>query len=141
MPSGDSLSQALSVPLKRGLWRGRLSAGLVGWRSRSRRGVRRCGCLVPGCPAGAGERVEGSLDAFGGEVAVQQVAELGAGQPVGGAGECGVDLFGERVAAGVAHRPGGGAGRVVPERERGGQVLGRIVVVRRRAARRAARAG
>ena len=35
-----------------------------------------------------------------------------------------MDLFGERVAGGVADRPGCGAGGVVPERERGGQVLG-----------------
>ena len=80
--------------------------------------------LVPGGSAGAVERVECLLDAFGGEVAVQQVAELGAGQPVWGAGERGVDLFGERVAGGLADRPGRGAGCVVPERERRVEVLG-----------------
>ena len=40
--------------------------------------------------------MEGLLDTFGGEVAVQQVAELGAGEPVWGAGKRGVDLFGDR---------------------------------------------
>ena len=79
---------------------------------------------MPGCSAGASERVECLLDAFGGMVAVQQVAELGACQTVGRAGQRGVDLFGERIAACVVDRPGGGARGVVPERERGGQVLG-----------------
>ena len=35
-----------------------------------------------------------------------------------------MELFGERVAGCLAERPGGGAGGVVPQRERGGQVLG-----------------
>ena len=67
--------------------------------------------------------MEGLLDTFGGEIAVQQVAELGAGEPVWGAGKRGVDLFGERVTGGLADCPGRGAGRVVPECERGVEVL------------------
>ena len=55
-----------------------------------------------------GERGERLVKLCGGGVAVQQVAELGAGQPVG---ECvferGVDLVGERVAGGALQRPGG----------------------------------
>ena len=74
--------------------------------------------------AGGGEAGECLLDALGGEVALAEVAELGAGEPVGERGQRGVDLFGERVAGGLAERPGGGAGGVVPERERGVQVLG-----------------
>jgi hypothetical protein len=81
------------------------------------------GGLVPGGSAGAVERVECLLDAFGGEVAVQQVAELGAGEPAWGAGQRGVDLFSERVTGGVADCPGGGASGVVPERERGVEVF------------------
>ena len=55
---------------------------------------------------------------------MQQVAELGAGQPVWGAGKGGVDLFGERVPGGVVDCPGCGAGGVVPERKRSVEVLG-----------------
>ena len=70
-----------------------------------------------------GERGEGSVELGRGGVAVQQVAQLGAGQPAGQlVGERGVDLVGERVAGGPLKRPAGGALRVVPERERGGQV-------------------
>ena len=47
-----------------------------------------------------------------------------------------MDLLGERVAGGLSERPGGGAGGVVPERERGVEVLGLDLGVRRRAARR-----
>jgi hypothetical protein len=71
----------------------------------------------------------------GGGVAVQQIAELGAGQSVGeGVAQGGVDLVGERVGAGAFQRPDGGALRVVPERERGGQVrrLDLPVVVKQR---------
>ena len=35
-----------------------------------------------------------------------------------------MDLFGERIAGGALQRPGGGAGGVVPQRERGLQVFG-----------------
>ena len=56
---------------------------------------------------------------------MQQIAELGAGQPAGErVGQRGVDLVGERVAGGALQRPDGGALRVVPERERGVQVRG-----------------
>ena len=81
------------------------------------------GAVLAGA-AGGGERLECLLDAVGGEVALAEVADLGSGEPVGGAGERGVDLFGEQVAGGMADRPGCGAGGVVPERERCGQVLG-----------------
>jgi hypothetical protein len=64
------------------------------------------------------------LDRGGGGVAVQRVAELGAGQAVGGSGQGGVDLPGERVAGGGIERPGGGALRVVSEREGSIEVLG-----------------
>ena len=48
--------------------------------------------------AGGGEDIERSRELLGEEVAVQEMADLGAGQPVGGADERGVDLLGERVA-------------------------------------------
>ena len=60
----------------------------------------------------------------GGTVVLEDVADLGAGQPAGVVLEGGVDLFGERVAGGALQRPGGGAGGVVPERERRLEVLG-----------------
>ena len=54
-----------------------------------------------------GERGEGVVELEGGGVAVQQVAQLGAGQPAGGrVGERGMDLVGERVAGGALQRPG-----------------------------------
>ena len=63
---------------------------------------------VAGDLAVVGERGERLVELRGGGVAVGQVAELGAGQPVG---ECvferGVDLVGERVAGGGLERPGG----------------------------------
>ena len=74
--------------------------------------------------AGGGEVGERLVDAAGGQVAVQEVAELGAGQPVGCLEERGVDVFGERVAGVGLERPGGGAGGVVLERERGLEVVG-----------------
>jgi hypothetical protein len=121
---GRTLSRARSVPLKHGLGRRRL-LGRRWWGGGPDLGGAPGGAgLMPGCSAGAGERVECLRDAFGGEVAVRQVAELGAGEPVGGAGQGGVDLFGERVAGCVVDRPGCGAGGLVPERERGGQVFG-----------------
>jgi hypothetical protein len=77
---------------------------------------------LPGCFAGGGEVGQRLLDASGRGVAVQEVAELGAGQPVRGSGQGGVDLVGERVAGGGLQRPGGGADGVVVQRERGVQV-------------------
>ena len=77
---------------------------------------------VPGA-AGGGERLEGSVELLGGEVAVHVVGELGAGQAVRGADQRGVELLGERVAGRLTERPAGGAGGVVPERERGVEVL------------------
>ena len=62
---------------------------------------------VPGA-AGGGERLQGSVELLGGEVAVHVMGELGAGQPVGGADQRGVELFGERVAGRLAERPAGG---------------------------------
>ena len=44
-------------------------------------------------------------------------------RPAGLACERGVDLFGERLAGRAGQRPGGGAGGVVVERERGVEVL------------------
>ena len=63
---------------------------------------------VPGA-AGGGECVEGSVELLGGEVAVHVVGELGAGEPVGGADQRGVELLGERVAGRLTERPAGGA--------------------------------
>lgn len=60
-----------------------------------------------------GEGGEGLLDAGAGVVAVEEVAELGSGQAVGGVGQGGVDLVGERVAGRVVERPGGASGGVV----------------------------
>jgi hypothetical protein len=57
--------------------------------------------------AGGGEGIERSHELPGGEVAVQEMADLGAGQPVGGADERGVDLLGERVAGCLVQRPSG----------------------------------
>src|SRR5271165_1213987 len=74
------------------------------------------GLLLAGA-AGGGERVECLLDALSGEVALAEIADLGAGQAVGCARERGVDLLGERVAGRLSERPGGGAFGVVPERE------------------------
>ncbi len=70
-----------------------------------------------------GERGEGLVELAGGGVAVQQVAELGAGQPAGErVGERRADLVGERVAGGPLQRPCGGA--LCVERERGVRVDG-----------------
>ena len=71
-------------------------------------------------------RVRSARSSWPAGVAVEEVAELGAGEAVGVCGERGVDLFGERVAGGALERPGGGAGGVVPERERGVEVRGLI---------------
>jgi hypothetical protein len=79
--------------------------------------------LLPGA-AGGDERVECLFDAVGGLVALAEIADLGAGESVGWAGERGVDLLGERVAGGLAERPGGGAAGVVPERERRVEMFG-----------------
>ena len=65
-------------------------------------------------PAIAGKVGEGGVDAAGGEVAGKEVSYLGAGEPVGGGAERGVDLFGDGIGGGVAHGPGGRARRVVP---------------------------
>ena len=78
--------------------------------------------------ARGGECLQGSVELFGGEVAVHVMGELGAGQPVGGADQRGVELLGERVAGRLSECPAGGAGGVVPERERGVQVFGADLV-------------
>jgi hypothetical protein len=70
-------------------------------------GAAGCEGALPGGVSGCGELGEGLFDPGGGGVAVQQVAELGAGQAVGGSGQGGVDLPGERVAGGGIERPGG----------------------------------
>ena len=57
--------------------------------------------------AGGGKGIERSRELLGGEVAMQEMTDLGAGQPVGGADERGVDLLGERVAGCLVERPCG----------------------------------
>jgi len=74
--------------------------------------------------AGERKRVERALDRGGGLVVLQGVGDLAAGQPGGMIDELGVDLFGERVAGGALQCPAGRAGGVVPQRERGLEVLG-----------------
>jgi hypothetical protein len=81
------------------------------------------GALLLG-EAGGGERVECLLDALGGEVALAEVADLGARQPVGRSLQGGMDVFGERVAGRLSERPCGRALGVVPERERRLEMLG-----------------
>ena len=79
--------------------------------------------LRGGDAAGGVQRVEGVVDLAGGLVVVEVSADLAAGQPGRVLAQGGVDLFGERIAGRAGQRPGGGAGGVVLERERGGQVL------------------
>ena len=69
------------------------------------------------------ERAECVVEVAGGLVVVEGVADLAAGQAGRVLEQCGVDLFGERVAGRAGERPGGGAGGVVLERERGCEVL------------------
>ena len=64
--------------------------------------------------AGAGEQVEGAADLGSGPVAVEQVAQLGSGEPVGVLGEGTADLVGDGVAEAVTEEVEGGPGRVVP---------------------------
>ena len=68
-----------------------------------------------------GERL---IDASGRLVAVQEVAQLGAGQAVGSVPEGGVDVGSKWVAGGLVERPGGAAGGVFAQRERRLQVPG-----------------
>src|SRR5439155_2925604 len=57
--------------------------------------------------AGVGELGERLVELGGGGVAVQQVAQLGSGQPVGQrVGERSVDLSGERIAGAALQCPG-----------------------------------
>ena len=101
-------------------------------RSKSLRGRGRgpelCGAaaggdLGDGRSAGGLEGVECGVDLAGGLVVFEGVADLAAGQAGRVGGEGGVDLFGERLAGRAGQCPGGGAGGVVVERERGGEVL------------------
>ena len=64
------------------------------------------------------------VDLAGGLVVVECLADLAAGQPARMVLEGGVDLLGERIAGRAGQRPGGGAGGVVLERERGLEVRG-----------------
>jgi hypothetical protein len=73
----------------------------------------------------AGERRERLVDARGGLVAMEQVADLRSGEAAGAVCERGEDAGGEWVAGGVGERPGGAAGGVVGECERGVEVRGR----------------
>jgi hypothetical protein len=74
---------------------------LAGWWSGVPELDGAAGCLDLGVvgAAGVGKGVERSLELVGGEVAMHELAELGAAQPVGGTNERGVELFGERVAS------------------------------------------
>ena len=63
------------------------------------------------------------VDLTGGLVVLEGVADLAAGQTGRMGLQGGVDLFGERLAGRAVQRPGGGAGGVVVERERGVEVL------------------
>ena len=80
--------------------------------------------LRSGGSAAGVQGVEGVVDLAGGLVVVEGLADLAAGQPARVLSQDGVDLFRERIAGCAAQRPRGGTGRVVLERERGGQVLG-----------------
>ena len=79
--------------------------------------------LGDGRSAGGVEGVERVVESAGGLVVFEGVADLAAGQAGRAGVEGGVDLFGERLAGRAGQRPGGAAGGVVLERERGGQVL------------------
>ncbi len=70
------------------------------------------------------EGVEGVVDLAGGLVVVEGLADLAAGQSAGMLAQGGVDLLGERLAGRAGQCPRSGAGGVVLERERGGQVRG-----------------
>ena len=80
------------------------------------------GDLGDGRSAGCLEGAERVVDLAGGLVVLEGVADLAAGQPGRDGLEGGVDLFGERLAGRAVERPGGGAGGVVVERERGLEV-------------------
>lgn len=75
-------------------------------------------------PSGVGKCAERGVDTGGGLVAIEQVAQLGAGEPVGAGGERGADLFGEGVAGGGGDGPVDGARRVVPQGHPGAQMGG-----------------
>src|ERR1700730_11362383 len=109
--------------------------GIEGWGTKeevSRSGGVGCGPelrwaaagsdLGDGRAAGGLQGVQGVVELTGGLGVAEGVADLAAGQ-AGRAGlQRGVDLFGERLAGRAGQRPGGGPGRVVVQRERGGQV-------------------
>ena len=80
--------------------------------------------LGDGRSAGGLEGGERVVELAGGLVVAEGVADLAAGQAGRGGCERGVDLFGERLAGRALQGPGGGAGGVVLESERGGQVGG-----------------
>jgi hypothetical protein len=73
-------------------------------------------------PVGVGEGGQGLVDELGGLVSLEQVADLGAAEPGGRSGDGGVDLLREWSAGRGLERPGGAAGGVVPEGERGVEV-------------------
>ena len=116
--AGDPLSQAPRLRHKHGalVQAGRLACQ----RSAGRPPVLILVCLARPAAVSA---CKGSVELLGGEVAVHVVGELGAGEAVRGADQRGVELLGERVAGRLPERPAGGAGGVVPERERGVEVL------------------
>lgn len=77
------------------------------------------GDLGDGRSAGASEGSEVVVELAGGLVVFEGVADLASGQPGRTYSEGGVDVFGERVAGGAGEGPGGGAGGVVVQGERG----------------------
>ena len=116
------------------------------WRVRRRLGGPELGGASGGEDALAGDLAvvgecgEGLVELVGGGVVLQGLG-VGCGSVPGErVAQRGVDLVGERVAAGALQRPGGRAQRVVPERERGGRCTGWICRSLS-AARRGARGG
>src|SRR5579875_2239719 len=78
--------------------------------------------LGDGGSAGCLEGLERVVDLAGGLVVFEGVADLAPGQSGRIVLQGGVDLFGERLAGRAVERPGGGAGGVVVQRERGGEM-------------------
>jgi hypothetical protein len=110
--------------------------GIEGWGTKEEvsrsggggRGPEVCGAsaggdLGDGRSAGGLEGAECVVELAGGLVVFEGVADLAAGQSGRVGLQRGVDLFGERLTGRAVQGPGGGAGGVVVERERGGEVL------------------
>jgi hypothetical protein len=123
LPSVRSVTAPLS-----GVVLAAVSGEGVAWSGRRCCGGPELGGASGGGDVGAGraagelECAERLLDLVGWPVVLEDVADLAAGQSCRVMLEGGVDLLGERVACGACWRPGGAAGCVVPERERGLEV-------------------